>query len=277
MAKLLRANFARLWKSMSFWVCFSLSFGCTALNYLLDYFIYIDTIGPSEAAMDSYLFQFSNVIFFGAIFVALFLGTDYSCGTVRNKMIVGCGRMEIYFANLITAACGNLMLVLGVWAAIFMFGLPLGGFIEMSAGQFLLYAAVVFAAVIAMTAIYVLLAMLITSKSMISTLTIVASVVMLLAVAIIMQRLQEPEYTSNWVFSVDGGLQEGESEKNPFYVTGTTRDILTLIVDVLPSGQIIQIEANQPHDPHIMPLYSAGVLTAVTAAGAAAFRKKDIK
>lgn len=76
MAKLLRANFARLRKSVSFWACMVSVVVITVVNYLIDYFVIADK--PSEVALDLFFFSASNILFFGAIFVSLFLGTDYS-------------------------------------------------------------------------------------------------------------------------------------------------------------------------------------------------------
>lgn len=273
MAKLLRANFARMWKSVSFWVCMASTIGVTVTNYLLDYFLLTDR--PSEVILDSYLFQCSNILFLSAIFVSLFLGTDYSCGAVRNKMIVGRSRMEIYFSNLITAVCGSLLMILGNWVTIFLLSLPTGGVVKTPADQFLLYAVVIFAAVIAMTSIYVRLAMSITSKSTVSSLSIVLSVVMLIAAGMLMDALNQNEYIFSFEFI--NGESVPVEEKNPYYLEGIKRDIVAVIYDILPSGQIIQIEMNQPHEPQMMPLYSVGVTAVITAWGAAAFRKKDIK
>lgn len=275
MAKLLRANFARLLKSVSFWVCFGSMIGTTVITYLLNYFLVADR--PSEVILDSHFFQCSNILFFSSIFVPLFLGTDYSCGAVRNKMIVGRSRMEIYFSNLITVVCGSLLMIFGTWAAVFLVGLFTGGIVEMPADQFLLYAVVVFAAVIAMTSIYVILAMSITSKSTVSTLSIVFSVVMIIVASILADVLNQEENMFSWTVTEDGEVVPVEGEKNPLYLEGIKRDIVTVINDVLPSGQIVQIEMNQPHEPQMMPLYSVGVTAVITAWGAAAFRKKDIK
>lgn len=274
MAKLLRANFVRLRKNVSFWVCFGSMIGITVLTYLLNYFL---DNRPSEVILDSSLFQCSNIFFFSAIFVSLFLGTDYSCGAVRNKMIVGRSRMEIYFSNLITAVCGSLLMVLGTWAAIFLLGLFTGGIVKMPVGQFLLYAVVVLAAVIAMTSIYVRLAMSITSKSTISTLSIVLSVVMIIVAGVLADALNQEENVFGWSVTVDGELVPLEGEKNPLYLEGIKRDIATVINDVLPGGQLVQIEMNQPHEPQMMPLYSVGLTAVITAWGTAEFRKKDIK
>lgn len=52
--------------------------------------------------LDSVLF--GHTLFIGvfmAVFCSLFMGTEYSDGTLRNKIISGHLRRDIYFANLI--------------------------------------------------------------------------------------------------------------------------------------------------------------------------------
>lgn len=271
MAKLLRANFARMWKSKPFWVCGIILFVLSLTNYLLDYFT------GSCVAIEFYFFKLSNLMIFAVVFIALYLGTEHSCGTLRNKMTAGHTRVGIYFSNLIACLCATVMMSVFYCAPPLIVGLITGNGFAMEGNKFLLYAVVSLAACGAMTAICVLIAMLMTSKSMICTVTILVAFVTFMAAAIMMTLLNEPEYISNFEYTVNGGISQGEQEPNPLYVSGVKREIITVVNDILPTGQMIQVEANQPHNVQLMPLYSAGVLIAVTAAGAVVFKKKDIK
>lgn len=47
---------------------------------------------------------FNNVLFcviLSSVFCSLYVGTEYSDGTIRNKVVIGHTRMSIYFSNLI--------------------------------------------------------------------------------------------------------------------------------------------------------------------------------
>ncbi len=75
----------------------------------------------------------------------------------------------------------------------------------------------------------------------------------------------------------DGNIAVDGQEPNPMYVSGIQRDVITVVNDVLPSGQLVQVEMGSVHNEELMPLYSLGVLAVSTAVGVLVFRKKDLK
>ena len=101
MRRLLRANFARLLKNKLFWIltCAELFLG--ALFPILHYMDNIDE--NSGWNMDSTIFIYALFVpLMVSLLTALFIGTDYSDGTMRNKLIAGHVRRKIYVANLIS-------------------------------------------------------------------------------------------------------------------------------------------------------------------------------
>ena len=113
MRKLLSANFYRLWKNKIFWI----EIGFTAL---LSVFIVVVNYSPKVQAsvdrlfLDNVFFTMYQVIgFILAAGISLIVGTEYSDGTVRNKLIIGHTRTNIYLATLISnieVSCMVLML-----------------------------------------------------------------------------------------------------------------------------------------------------------------------
>lgn len=274
MVRLLRANFARLWKTRSFWVCMIISAGLGLANFLTSYSVNTECVKNFGAELMS---DGSNILLFISIFAALFLGTDYSNGTIRNKLVIGHTRSEIYFSNLITTAAGGLMLLAAAWLVVFVTGLCLGGEMGMPAEELMLKMLICISAVIAVSAIFTLLGMLIPSKSSIVTITLVLTFVLIIGAGVIESLLAQPEYVTNYMMTVNGEPIQTEPEHNPLYVSGVRRDIITAVNDILPSGQMMQIEIGSPRSAELMPLYSLGVLAVTTAIGAAVFRRKDLK
>ncbi|MCM1166253.1 MAG: ABC transporter permease [Lachnospiraceae bacterium] len=274
MFRLLRANFARLWKTKSFWVCFILSVALSAANFFESYSVQKESIQRLGAQIMS---NGSNVMLFAAIFAALYLGTDYSNGTIRNKLIIGHKRLDIYLSNLTTAAAGALMMLAASWLTVSTAGLCLGGKLGMPADELALQMLICIAAIAAVSAVFTLIGMLITSKSSITTITLVLTFALILGSAVIMSLLGEPEYVSGYEISADGQVSQSEPQPNPLYVSGAKRVVMTALNDILPSGQILQLETGDVHTPEILPLYSLGVLAVSTGAGLLAFRRKDLK
>ena len=277
MIKLLRANFARLRKSKSFWICTVLAF---AFNILSNIEV---TDSWTYQTGQTVLSSGSKIMLFSSVFTALYLGTDYACGTIRNKLAVGHSRAKVYFSSLVTVITGSLLMLALCSAPPIFKSVVWGKELGMPIGEFILDILILVCAMIAMSAIFTLLGMLITEKALTTTITIVLSIVLLIGSAVLLEFLNQPKEVTYAEVTADGGTPETLTEPNPMYIgEGLKRDIMTAITDVLPSGQIMRLEANQRqnyplHNPELYPLYSLGAIVVITAAGIVIFRRKDLK
>lgn len=234
MSRLLRADFARLWKTKSFWVCVGFTF----------------VISVFGAAL-------TGVLFFTGIFAALFLGTDYADGTIRNKIVTGRTRMEIYLSNLVTVSAGSLAICAASWLSGWLFGtLGVGsitGDIQLSAVITSAFAAV------AMSAVCVLIAALINIKSSMIVITMSVTIGMLLCSTMMMYLLEIGKYFKSENPSID-------------------LKILAFANNVLPSGQMMQLQDDTwSHPIGGLPVYSLGLTGVTSAVGSAFFKKRDLK
>lgn len=274
MLKLLRADFARLWRTRSYWVCVIASSALCTLNLVWDYIFNKSVVQNLERF---FMNDSSNIMLFAAIFSALYIGTDHSCGTIRNKLIIGRPRSRIYLSNLIVASSGALSIRVISWIGEALFGLIAGGNIGIPAGRLALLMTVSAFSIISACSIFTFIGMIISSKSSGTVISIVTIIALIIGGAIIMSLLNQPELTWDYIHNPEGGWMVTEPYPNPMYISGALRDVLTAINDVLPGGQAIQLEMGEPHEPQLMPLYSIGVIAALTASGLALFRKKDLK
>lgn len=271
MIRLLRANYARLWKTRSFWICLITAVALGISNLISDRAAYTQRAGSMM------LQNGLNVVFFAAIFASLYLGTDHSNGTIRNKMMIGHTRAEIYLANLITTVSGSIILLAASLLTSLVITLCLNGNLGMPAGEFALKMAVCLCALIAICAIFTVLGMVIASKSTIITLTLVLTFAFVIVATMLESLLAEPEYVSGYEMSLNGEFIQTDPEPNPLYVSGVKRSIFSAVNDILPCGQLVQIELGVCRNATLMPLYSLGVFVVSTIAGAVVFRKKDLK
>lgn len=271
MVKLLRADLAHTLKSKCFWVCLILSFSLSVINNITL------TPGWQENTSRLLLESHSNSVIFIAIYTALFLGTGYAHNTIRNKLIIGSRRTDIYISNLITVILGGWLIALAMIVPTIFTVCVFGKDFGMSEKEFAAKIITIICAFAAACAIFTLLGMLITSKSANTAITITATFALCVGAAVIMSFLQQPEFITNYEMTVNGMTQTAP-EPNPMYIApGVKRDILTSLNDVLPTGQIIQMETGEPHNAELMPLYSLGVISVTTAAGVLIFRRKDLK
>lgn len=274
MSKLLRSSFLRMGKDKIFWLGLAALFTDTVLALV---FNYRDMI-KYEYEVTPDVVSFNFVILAGivsSVFVSLFVGTEYSDGTIRNKIIVGQKREHIYFSNFILCAVANLLMyVIGVLAASAIGRVIFGPF-EMSFSSFMLLFADGVLLSVAYAAIFNLIAMLISNKSYTAIACVLASCILLFAGVYVIQYLSQPEMTQQ-VSLVDGELV-GETVKNPAYLSGMKRQIYQFFADFLPGAQSIQVAQCGPMHPYLMLAYSAVITVVTNMIGVFCFRKKDIK
>ena len=133
MSRLLSAGYSRLWKNKVFWL---------EMGAVLVYAVVFMLNGCRQAAanggigysLDQFYFHFAvSVGLFGAIFTSLFIGTEYSDGTIRNKFVIGHSRAAVYLSNLLVSGSAMLLMA-GVWMLAALIGVPFLGFWKTGAG-----------------------------------------------------------------------------------------------------------------------------------------------
>ena len=275
MAKLLRANFSRLWKSRIFYV--GLIF-----MVLLNIFLVIDgwhsgKLGYPEPLEDVLFQNFIIIGFVSAVFVGMFLGTEYSDGTIRNKIAVGHTRASIYLANLIVCAAASALLLL----ISLVLGFGLGSFLLDPPGlpmkALLLYTCIGLLTTVSFASIYTLVAMLSPSKASGAVLCLVLALCLLFAASFVQGTLSEPEMVQDYVMTENGMPIPSDPHPNPRYIMGTKRAVFELIYDILPIGQAFQISENACAHPARLPIFSLLLTLVTSAAGAILFRRRDLK
>ncbi len=274
MYNLLSAEFVRLRKNKAFWLGMAVLFVTSAFAVVSKYsdMAAHDIPAHFEDALFHYIYMVSGCI---SIFCGLFIGTEYSDGTIRNKLVVGHGRGRVYLAGLLVCIAATLFMALA-------FLLPccvLGGNLllppELSVGQILYWVGISVLTMVACTAIFHALAMLIPKKSTSAVICIVAFVALSIAAAMIDARLQAPEYVSNYTLSING-VPLADQIPNPKYLRGTAREVYQFFSDFLPLGQAIQMLRLHVIHPVQMTLYSLIVILVSATGGIWVFRRKNL-
>lgn len=275
MTKLLNANFMRLKKSKIFYAAAVFMAG---LALLMIYSNHKASGEGYEVTLEGTLFVFTTFLgIVTACFVSLFTGTEYSDGTMRNKIIIGHCRFEVYMANLITAIAGSVILAL-IYIVIYVCGsIPITGWftgktemILASLGCSLLLCAV-------FSAVFTFIAMLNQNKAAVAVISLILSLVILFAGSYFKNILAEPEYYEG-AFMTEQGVMENRKVKNSRYLPpGTRRDVYEFLDEFLPGGQQLQLSQSDVAEPYKYMAYSAVITVAVTGCGIMLFRKKDLK
>lgn len=276
MNKLLSANFSRLRKDKLFWIGMVFMFGFGILLVVNQYKQHIKF--DMEMVLDNAFFCYGIIIgILCAVFCSLFLGTEYSDGTIRNKLVVGHTRDSIYLSNLIVTTVASLLMCLSFIIAVSAFGIPIIGFLRTDLKAILMMLLGSILMVLAFCSIFTLISMLVQSKAIVAVISIIGVFILLLAASYIMTRLDAPEFYDGYVFTDSLGTSYTDQTPNPKFLEGTERTIYQFVLDFLPTGQGLQITSISALHLWQMPLYSLIITAFTTTVGVLFFRKKDIK
>ncbi|MDO5559678.1 MAG: ABC transporter permease subunit [Oscillospiraceae bacterium] len=278
MSKLLSANFSRLFKSKIFWAGMIFMFGFAAFLIIMSRIQNgADSSGSRE--MDSAVFAGTILIpVVTAVFSGIFLGTEYSDGTMRNKIIVGHTRASVYLSDLAVCCAGSLLMNVMFIITIIALGVPLLGMTAADTGKMIISFLIISAALCAWCAVLVFISILIHSKSAGVVTAIITGFVMMMGAIALYTRYTEPEYyPGDYMYTDSNGEITSDMVKNPGYLTGTKRKVYKTLLDLIPSGQFMQINQGSLDNELLKTLYSMSIIVVFTCGGIILFRKKDLK
>ena len=279
MTNLMISGFKRLLKNRAF----QITAVVVAVVGLFEIFMmYRDSIIEMDTPyLDGGLFSFAALgVFALAAVVPLFVGSEYSDGTIRNKVVVGHRRGAVYLSMLFTSVIAETLLIL-VWTAAYL----IPGAIRMEHAHPLwvylcLYLAM-FLELAVFSAIFTLLTMTLGNKAGAAVVCILFALLLVMQGIVVKSMLEEPEfYGQEIIISDDGEVSYGgEMEPNPNYIPegSPKRAFYNFLMDFTPGGQALQISAYAADNLSKICLYDIGWLVVLTGAGVLIFRQKDLK
>ncbi len=279
MRKLLRAEFGRLFQNRLFYGILLVAILFAAYVVGVRWYDGL-TVDWYEPQYDD-VFLMGNVIlvFFMAGFMGLFVGTEFSDGTIRNKLMVGHVRWKLYLTELVVTLVANLVMI-AVWMlTVLGVGCLLIGTPDVPIGKLISAIFITVCAVVSFTAILLLVIMAIANKSTGAVVCILLTIAMFFASMFVSNGLNQPKFYEGYEI-IDPETMEvvqREPEPNPYYITGLKRAIYEKLEEIMPISQLILAMSYYVEGLGRMCLYDGGILVIATAAGMWIFRKKDLK
>ena len=253
-----------------------------ALTALVMAYVYYNTyrvqLGPDFSQLDLYFFQFINAnIVSAAVFCPLFLSSEYGDGALRNKLMVGRTRPQIYLANLAVNCLYGTAACLAAVVAGLCVGVPLLGWFQ-NAGpeKIMLYVLLALATTWVCAALYTFLSMVVASRGVAITLCILLAFGLILLGQYLYLALSQEEVLTA-LFYTDTGEMAVSEQPNPVYLTGFARQVYQFFYELTPGGQAYQILGMSAQSPLRLLGYSGLVFVLGTGLGLAIFQKKDVK
>ena len=276
MSRLFRAYLYQLKKSRMFWGLFIFYLlcaiivpviaHCEMLNYQVSY------------KVEDRLWWHTLLIgFTAAFFTASFIGTEHSDGTIRNKIIMGYSRTDIYLTSLgiCTFAVTIMSLVheiiisiLGVWL--------ISPFKNGFSSTLVFYVISLLLGVV-FTSIYTTITILLQNKA--------ASVICCMLICLILfgtslyiaGALNEPQMMLAPVTVTVDGMESTDMTANPQYVDGALRSVYEFLAKALPFGQVIRLTNHETDHLTLMAACDVVISVLSVLIGMLCFCKKDMK
>ncbi len=276
MSKLLRANFMRLKKDKVFWLCVLAIFSLAVFNMLNLYRQAKSGVSLPVDSQDTHFFELLPFIgILAAVVISLLFGTEYSDGTMRNKIIVGSTRTSIYMATFVTSAIASTVVTLA-WFAGGLVCHPLLGAFNTTFIDLLLNVMTAILTCVALSAVFTFVSIACTNKAVGAVTAILLAFMLMIAGSLIYNGLAAPEMIGDMQIT-SNGLEFGEPYPNPEYIAEPIRSVLQSVLLILPTGQQILLANLELANPWMCMGLSAIVTVVVTAFGMILYRKKDLK
>lgn len=242
MRKLLTANLCRLWMDKWFWLS-------VALMICAEGILCLSLSRQNTMPMDFVLFlSLQGIGILVSVFFSLFLGTEYGDGTIRNKIVVGHKRSNIYLSSFIVGVVAVTIIYLagvltGSVMGILFFDSPLYDITQIALGGI-----VGWFACISYIAIFNFIGMLSSNKAGTSILCILTAFILVIVGIVLYALLQ-----------------------------GTPSATLLFLFEFNPVGQTIQAMLIDIASPWKLLLYALVLSSVLTGIGLGLFHKKDLK
>ena len=194
MRKLITANFFRFRKDRFSWCVVGIIVILSLGNVFNSAYEAMAT-GGYVMSLDGYYFGQAPLIgAYLALLISMFLGTEFSEGTIRNKLCIGYKRDEIFLSNFISCVLATIVLT-AVWmlTSALLFGMIGTLEIEMEVSEFIgcIFAAMGFA--VSFAALYTVIGSLSSNKAMTVIYTFAVYIIFAMAASALYKRLCEPE------------------------------------------------------------------------------------
>lgn len=302
MSDLLAADFARLLKSQVFHGIMIFCVECLTFEVIVGYI--------NKELNQAYIYSLmnTNFILFGillSVFIGLFIGSEYSDGTIRNKLVAGNSRAAVYFSNFVISVIAGFIMqaVFFILPRIFLliiYGTAKDPYIanSLSTLSFIAQSQLIgLYIVIAYTAIFVFIAMMISSKSGAAA-AVMATALVMFALGMASHNLvysYDPktaeaeaaeavqENTDEWADDEYQSLLYKLNNRRNKKLSGPALKALLFLDDFLPSAQTQGIAGKDvtfkkfSEKAPKYAVYDLSITAAATALGMILYSRKDLK
>ncbi len=270
MYKLLKANLFKLKKDITFWAFL-----------VITVVVAMFTVGRYNAenvTMDKILNEYVMYIgFFIAFLVSLFIGREYADGVMRNKIIVGHKRSDIYLSNLIICIFIGILMELVYVIIALIFGINKFENVQMSVYDIGLTVVKTVLVIIMYCSIYSFITMLYSNATISMIICIILFLVMYFCGANVLLTLHAKEYYTSTYIDEQGVEHITNIEPNPNYPSKLKRNVAKFIDAILPINRSLEISNLENGNMYVSFVFPILIIYVINMGGIKLFKYKDLK
>ncbi len=272
MYNLLKAGFFRLKKDIIFWLFLFITIGISVFSLI--------RIGGDQpnADLSRYINEF--IMYIGlliSIFVSIFVGKEYSEGIIRNKVIVGHKRRNIYLANLIISIIVSLICeFIYVVLILLVYGSKFGGIqaLGTSLSEIIVKIVDTILVIIAFCSIFNFITMICREITISTTICTLLFIALFIAQAAFSLTANETPYLKE--IDQNGNIIITE-DQNPTYPGDFKVKTAKVFYLLNPEGQAMELGGKGTSFLYYMPMYSTGLILVINVIGVILFDRKELK
>ena len=276
MRNLTSSNIRRLLKTNYYWIAAVFMVVTALFAFVMHYRDY--KLADGSPYFYSLLTIIAPIVFFAiAVFVSLFVGSEFSDGTMRNKIIVGHSRVSVYLSLMLTSVVGGWILA-AVWSVVYLVPSVILMESENSLIMYGMFYLTLFLLLAAVSAILTCVSILIGNKAVAAVVCLLLAMALMLQGVMVSSWLDEPESYTGMYMDDSGTMQIGEPKPNPNYMPegSPERKVCEFLNDFMPGGQSIQIMGSLDEMARFC-VYDLAWLLVLSTVGVLIFRRKDLK
>lgn len=285
MNKLLRADFSRFIKSKIYWICGVVILAISVNNAFNTVNYATHLLYNGKAYIDRYIFELAPyTAIISAVFITIFIGTENSDQTIRNKLIIGHSRTNIYISDLITSIAGSVMLIVmwfvGMLPALF----RTDGF-EMGFSGVMGYFCIALGFTAVFSSIFVLVGTLAPNRTVAVVIVVALWFALMYLGGIVVSKMTNLDLDFEQIFVIENGKTTISEEARNYLIS------YRMLSRIIPTGQALLmamvaygnfssafLDLGVWYNSSLLDIgFSVVITVIISAIGIFFFRKKDLK
>lgn len=275
MINLLNAGLFKLSRSKMFFIIALMVLGIALVIFLNNASNNLQNVSLNNMSLNSIILMG----LFMAMFSSLFLGEEFTYGTIRNKIIMGHSRIKIYMSNLIISIITGIIFETIYIVATLILGSFVGIDMHITIYEYSVLLLKTFMVIIAFSSLYNFITLISSEVTIATAICMIVFIIMFVVCNALYSVISTNKYMTTIIMDENGKLQKLEDKENlnPNYPGETKIRIAKIIFYSIPEGAAMSILDFENEDNSYFIICSLSNIIIINLLGMMIFQKKNFK